>query len=181
MLELTEIKVLRKRYGITQKELAKAANVSQSLIAKIESGLIDAGYSKAKQIFEALEAFGNKTGLKARDLMTKGIITVDMDESLSQASQKMKKHGISQMPVVSGGRPVGTVNESLIIDAIMEGKPHSTAVKDIMDNPPPTLDIDASLNAVNGILKFYPLILITRKDKILGVITKADLMSRAFR
>ncbi|MBS3124223.1 helix-turn-helix domain-containing protein [Candidatus Woesearchaeota archaeon] len=37
---ITEIGLLRKRFGLTQKELAANSGVSQSLIAKIESGSV---------------------------------------------------------------------------------------------------------------------------------------------
>ena len=49
--ELEEIKKIRKSLGLTQAELAKRADVSQSIIAKIESGSIDPTLSKAKKIF----------------------------------------------------------------------------------------------------------------------------------
>ena len=53
--ELNEIKIIRKKYGLTQSKLANIANVSQSLIAKIESGRIDPTYSNAQKIFSALD------------------------------------------------------------------------------------------------------------------------------
>ena len=39
--ELREIKELRKKFGLTQTDLAELAGVSQSLIAKLESNMID--------------------------------------------------------------------------------------------------------------------------------------------
>jgi predicted transcriptional regulator len=41
--------------GLTQGQLAKIAGVSQSFIAKIESGKIDPSYSKVKTIFDVLD------------------------------------------------------------------------------------------------------------------------------
>ena len=55
MLDLGQIKLLRKALGITQHVLAKKAEVSQSIIAKIESSSIDPTYSKVCKIFEALD------------------------------------------------------------------------------------------------------------------------------
>ena len=53
--DLKEIKELRKKYKLTQEELAKKANVSQTLITKIEAGKIDPTYSNAQKILEAIE------------------------------------------------------------------------------------------------------------------------------
>ena len=54
VIEIREIKEIRKKLGLTQGQLANMANVSQSLIAKIEAGRLDPTYSNATKIFEAL-------------------------------------------------------------------------------------------------------------------------------
>ena len=41
MIDLGEIKKLRKKFGITQKELAEKAGVTQAYIAKLENKQID--------------------------------------------------------------------------------------------------------------------------------------------
>ena len=66
---LEEIKRLRKKYHLNQKELARRANVSQSLIAKIEAGTVEPSFSKAMQIFEALEQLREKEEIKTRDII----------------------------------------------------------------------------------------------------------------
>ena len=55
-MELAEIRLLRKKLGLTQHDLAKMANVSQSLIAKIESGKIDFNEFKVliRDVLEAM-------------------------------------------------------------------------------------------------------------------------------
>ena len=50
--------------GLTQTDLAKKANVSQSLIAKIESGKIDPTFTKTKKIFETLSYLEKKEEVK---------------------------------------------------------------------------------------------------------------------
>ena len=81
-MEIKEIKKIRKKIGLTQFELAKKANVSQSLIAKIESNKIDPAYSsvtKIKETFDRLIKSNNKT---AKSIMNKKIITVDENSSI---------------------------------------------------------------------------------------------------
>ena len=52
---LEEIERLRKKFGLTQTELAEKASVSQSLIARLEAQSVDPRYSKVASVFEALE------------------------------------------------------------------------------------------------------------------------------
>ncbi|MHA1431033.1 MAG: helix-turn-helix domain-containing protein, partial [Candidatus Freyarchaeota archaeon] len=48
-----DIKRLRKKVGLTQTELAEKAGVSQSLIARIESGSVDPRLSTLQRILNA--------------------------------------------------------------------------------------------------------------------------------
>jgi predicted transcriptional regulator len=46
--QLEDIAKKRRRLGLKQAELAKLSGVSQSLVAKLESGRIDSSYTKVK-------------------------------------------------------------------------------------------------------------------------------------
>ena len=54
VFDLGQLKKIRKYIGLTQREFAKIAGISQSMIAKIESGKIDPTYSYVKKIEDAL-------------------------------------------------------------------------------------------------------------------------------
>jgi len=62
--ELHDIERLRKRFGLTQEELARKAGISQSLIARVESGMVDPRYSRIAKIFVALDEMKSK-GIRA--------------------------------------------------------------------------------------------------------------------
>ena len=49
LADLSEIRILRKQHNLTQSQLARLAGVSQSLIAKLEAGLIDPGYANFRK------------------------------------------------------------------------------------------------------------------------------------
>ena len=68
---LEDIAKRRRQLGLKQSELAKAAGVSQSLIAKLEAGTIDSSYTKVKTIFDVLERLEFKTKTQADKVFTK--------------------------------------------------------------------------------------------------------------
>ena len=70
-----QLKKIRVQLGITQSELARAAGVSQSLIAKLESGLVDPSFSTMKAISEALRSQIRIEGKKASEVMSKPVIS----------------------------------------------------------------------------------------------------------
>jgi len=66
---LEDIAKRRRQLGLKQSELAKMAGVSQSLIAKLESGTIDSSYTKVKTIFDVLERLEAKTKIQERKVV----------------------------------------------------------------------------------------------------------------
>jgi predicted transcriptional regulator len=173
--ELNEIKQVRKKLGLTQTELAKHANVSQSLIAKIESGRIDPTYSKTKRIFDTLNELSKKHELNAEEIMQKRIISVEPNEAIKEAINKMKKYEISQMPVIKEHKCVGVVSEGGILDALINKE--VKCVKEIMEECPPIVSKKTSMSVISNLLKFYPIILVSEDGKLIGVITKSDIIT----
>lgn len=177
--ELEEIKKIRKSLGLTQTELAKRANVSQSIIAKIESGKIDPTLSKTKKIFEALSYFEKKHEIKANDIMNKKIISIKSDENIKDAINMMKKYNISQMPVVEDDKAIGLISESTLLDALMQGKGKN--VNEIMEESPPIVSKQSSVQVISNLLKHYPMVLVSEEGKLVGLITKADLLGKLYK
>jgi predicted transcriptional regulator len=166
---------MRRRLGLTQSQLARAAGFSQSFVAKVEYGEIDPGYSKAVKLFETLEGYGREKELNARAVMSKRIVSVTPGSSLKEAVRKFREHDISQMPVFEGGHAVGVVSENDVLAAMVEGK-HAAAVKEVMEDAPPTVSPEASIKAVSSLLRFCPLVVVAQRGKIVGVVSRADLL-----
>ena len=177
--ELEEIKKIRKKLGMTQTELANRAGVSQSLIAKIESGRIDPTYTKTKKIFAALSELEKKEEIKAEQIMTGRIISISPNEPIKEAISKMKKFQISQLPVIEGNKLIGLVSESTILDALLN--PKSTRVRDIMQESPPIVSKTTSIQVVSNLLKHYPMVLVSEEGKLIGLITKSDLLGKLYK
>ena len=177
--ELEEIKKIRKSLGLTQTELAKRAGVSQSIIAKIESGSIDPTLSKAKKIFEALSYLEKKHEIKAGEIMNKNVIEIKPNECIKDAINKMKKYNISQMPVIEDNKSVGFISESTLLSALMQGK--EAKVSEIMEESPPIVSKQTSVKVISNLLRHYPMIMVTEEGKLVGLITKADLLEKLYK
>lgn len=177
--ELEEIKEIRKKFGLTQSELAKRAGVSQSLIAKIEAGRLDPTFSNAKKIFQALDDLGKKHELKVNDVMNNKILSVSPDDDIKEAIAKLKKYAISQMPVIEEHRAVGLVSETVILDAMLTKKGHK--IKDIMQDPPPIVNKNTTITAVSSLLRFYPMVLVAESGNLAGLVTRSDLLGKVYK
>jgi predicted transcriptional regulator len=174
--DLADIKILRKKMGLTQGALAKRAGVSQSLIAKIESSKIDPTFTNAKKIFDTLANMTRKSGAKAFDLMNPKVVYAKPEESITQVITDMKKHGISQLPVIDDYALVGVISETTILDAMLAGKKHN--VREIMEDRPPCVSKETPMEIVSSLLKYFQIICVFDKEKIVGIITKSDLISK---
>jgi len=177
--ELEEIKKIRKKLGMTQTDLANRAGVSQSLIAKIESGRIDPTYTKTKKIFAALSDLEKKEEIKAEQLMTTKIVGIAPDALVKEAISKMKKFEISQLPVIGNDKLVGFVSESNILDALLNSK--GKTVKDVMQEAPPIVSKTASIQVVSNLLKHYPMVAVYEEGHLVGLITKSDLLGKLYK
>ena len=177
--ELEEVKKIRKKLGMTQTELANRAGVSQSLIAKIESGRIDPTYTKTKKIFTALSDLEKKEEIKAEQLMTTKIISIPSDASIKEAINKMKKFQISQLPVIDDNKLIGLISESTILDALLNSK--GKEVKEVMQETPPIVSKITSIQVISNLLKHYPLVVVSEEGKLVGLITKSDLLGSLYK
>lgn len=176
--ELQEIKKIRKKIGMTQAQLANRAGVSQSLVAKIESGRIDPTYTKTKKIFTALSELERKNDIKAASVMNCKIISIQPACSIKDAISKMKRHGISQLPVIDENKLIGLVSESTILDAVLKSK--ASKVCEIMQEAPPIVSKNTSVQVVSNLLKHYPMVIVSQEGKLIGLITKADLLGKLY-
>lgn len=180
LYELKRIKQMRLQLGLTQIQLAKLANVSQSLIAKVERERIEPSYSIAKKIFTVLEeqlAKKQKT-IFARDVLTKNIISIKSDDTIDKAIDLMKKHAISQMPVVKNNLLIGSISEETFIKNYDKIKSKKMKIQNIMDEPFPMIPEDTNALLIKEMLKTYPAIITTKQGEPTGIICKVDLLKK---
>lgn len=172
-----DVRRLRKLMRLTQKELAKKAGVSQSLIARIENNDIDPRLSTIRKIIDALIQIDEKR--TASDLMHSPVITVDVKDSVRTAIEFMKRYSISQMPVLKGNKIIGSIKETTILSYIMRGtsleKVFSDSIYNVMEKRFATVSPTTSVDDVIYLLsQGEAAVLVMDNERLIGIITKID-------
>ena len=180
--ELEEFKRRRKLLGLTQSQIAKFSEVSQSLIAKMEKNIIDPAYGKVRKIEQALnkEEEKKKPKARAKDIHTSMIVKIEVTDTIISARKMMLKHGYSQLPVFNKERVVGSITENEFLNALSEKNNYSITpsmkIDKLMESPFPQLDENTPIDPIKSLLYYYQAVLTTRKDKIVGIISKSDVL-----
>jgi len=175
MFEPSHIREARRALGLTQAQLAEQAGVSQSFVAKLESGMLDPSLSSMKRISSALEGVKRAKEKKVSDVMRHGVISVSPVDSIKTAAQRMRARSISQLPVLSRGRIVGMITETDVLDAILSEK--NGRVSSVMRDPPPLIAPSSSIRVASDLLKWWPIVLVGDKGRLVGIVSKSDLIS----
>lgn len=169
----------RRLLGISQAQLAKDADTSQSFIAKLERGRLNPSYEAVRRVLEAIETHTRREEPRARELMKKDPLWARPGERVSEALDRMKQHGYSQLPVLDRGRPVGSLSETLLLRLIERGedleKLKRAPVREIMGPGFPTVDSSTRRRVLIELLHDEPLVLVVEEGQVVGVVTKPDL------
>lgn len=183
MLGVPSVEELRQRrleLGLTQKQLAEMAGISQPLVARIERGTVDPRTSTLRRIVAALNRVEGAKAPTAREFMAGKVVAASPGDPIRRAIKTMTTNGYSQLPVLERGRNVGVLSERRILEEIERAEdPRELAgkkVAQLMGPPLPTVEPEAPLASVERLLEDYPAVLIVERGEVAGMITKADLL-----
>ena len=183
MPDVREIGRRRKAAGMTQKELALRAGVSQSIIAKIESGSVQPSYEIVKRIFAVFDELGRASEVRAKDIMSRSVVTISKTSTVGRAVEIMRKLGYSQLPVTDGAQVVGLIAEKNILDIVASGKSIADImrkkIESVMDEAPPMVGENEPIASLSGLLQNNAAVLVVKGNKTAGIITKADMFKIA--
>jgi len=111
--------------------------------------------------------------------MNKKIISIAPEDNVKDSIKKMKKFGISQMPVIAGNKVIGLVSETTLLNVLISKKEKN--IVDIMEEIPPIISKTASIQVISNLLRYYPMVLVSDSGRLCGLISKADLLSILYK
>jgi CBS domain-containing protein len=118
--------------------------------------------------------------ITVKDAMTRGVICVDVKDTVQEAAEVMKKNDISAVIVTKKGDGVGIVTErDVICKIVAENKnPKKILVGDVMTSPLITIKPSANIDDAARIMRDRDIrrLVVTDKDKIIGVLSEFDIV-----
>ena len=181
VMEPRQLKKIRTQLGYTQAALARAAGVSQSIVAKIEAGAVDPTFNTLSAISQALRATTTKQSKKAADVMSSPVVGAQAEDTIKRCAELMKRRGYSQLPVFNGERMIGTITDSHIVTLLSEaGDPRVLLNDKVGNHILPVFAVvgrDTPVDALYSLFRYLPAVLVGTGDKAEGIITKIDLLT----
>lgn len=106
------------------------------------------------------------------------LITIDKNDTIQHALDLFKTHDISQIPIFEKGQPIGSIEDSAVMAAVLENQTLLTrSVSIIMQPTFPIIGIDAPIeHAIELLTKKNSAVLIEEKKKIVGILTRYDVI-----
>ena len=117
-----------------------------------------------------------------RDLVTRrfdagGTIVVSPNDTLRTACSRMRAADVSQLPVLDGGRLVGLIDESDILQSLALTGSFDKQVRDAMVRELVTTPADAPIAALHGLFAQDRVAIVVDGDRFLGLVTRVDLIN----
>lgn len=110
---------------------------------------------------------------------TKQIAIIREDKLVNEAARIMSEKGISQMPVVNERKEtIGAIKEKTILTKLLQDGQEvlNYKVESIMEAKIPEMPISTNLEEAKKMVLEYDAILIMEEEKIVGILTKIDII-----
>jgi len=117
--------------------------------------------------------------MQVKKRMTKKVVTIGKEATITDAINLMKEHSIRHLPVVEERELIGWVTESDIRGAYLASLIEQVSIGDIMIKDPITIAPEANLEEAAELLYRHGIggLPVVDKSKLVGVITVADIMA----
>ena len=130
------------------------------------------------QGFIEREHHGDLRDLISRRHHDRAVATVNADERVLAAYQRMKLYDVSQLPVLKDGRIVGLVDEEDILLEVYDNPGHfNEPVTEAMASHLITVPPSASIEQLMEIFKRGLVAIVVDGEEFLGLITRIDLLN----
>ncbi|CAN5647679.1 hypothetical protein BH11MYX1_BH11MYX1_55970 [soil metagenome] len=142
------------------------------------SKFVDDRWMRQQGFFKADWEVGT-VGDVMRTLGRRELISLDVNDKVSRATDMFKEHGISQMPVLDQKQLAGILTESDLLHQLISGRvDRNTVVAEVMERKVSTVSMHAGSSELPGIFERGEVAIVVDDDNksIIGLLTKMDLI-----
>jgi predicted transcriptional regulator len=97
----------------------------------------------------------------------------------------MEENDFSQLPVMDNGIQVGSISEARLVSEITSEKDFTKIsnkpVEGVMNDGFPTVSKNLDVATVSKFVEANPAVLVVDKGKVVGIITKADIIKLMYK
>ncbi|HEY7184800.1 MAG TPA: pyridoxal-phosphate dependent enzyme, partial [Blastocatellia bacterium] len=105
------------------------------------------------------------------------LVYVTPDATVGEALDLMNSHGLSQAPVLEDGRPIGSVRDNRVMALLLDNRELLQApVTQVMDAPFPVVNENVDVARAKQYLKISPAVLVEEYGRIVGIVTRHDVL-----
>lgn len=105
------------------------------------------------------------------------LVWVAPSDRVGDALSKMNEMGLTQLPVLEAGKPVGSLREGRVLSRVVKNRDLlGSPVTEVMEASFPMVDVDASSSEVTRRLQTSPAVLVEEYGRIIGIITRTDVL-----
>ncbi|HJX88910.1 MAG TPA: cysteine synthase [Pyrinomonadaceae bacterium] len=107
----------------------------------------------------------------------KSLVSVLPTDTVGDALAQMDELGLTQIPVLEEGRAVGALRENRVLAKVVRDRELlNTPVSEVMESSFPIVDVDVSSTEVTKRLQTSPAVLVEEYGRIVGIITRHDVL-----
>ena len=114
---------------------------------------------------------------KVKDVMTKTVITVESNKTVTEAAALMAENDVGNLIVMDDNTPIGIVTERDFVRRVLaKEKNPKTKISEVMSTPLRVIDPDAPLKeaARRMMRKRIRRLAVIKDNKLVGIITATD-------
>jgi cystathionine beta-synthase len=132
---------------------------------------------KEKRLLEPQKMTAGLISGTKGDHAPRSVVWVAPADKVADALAKMNDLGLTQLPVLEEGKPVGSLRENRALAKVVRNR-HllESPVSEVMEESFPTVDVDASASDVTAHLQSSPAVLVEEYGRITGIITRHDVL-----
>jgi len=105
------------------------------------------------------------------------LICASSDHKVAEALRLMNDNGLSQIPIIDDGNSVGSLREGRLMAKLLNNRELLQApVSEVMDAPFPVVNETVEAERATKYLKHSPAILVEEYGRIVGIITRHDVI-----